>query len=319
MRSPISVILPVYNEGLYISECLESIISEKGESVEICVSDNASTDNTWDIVREFQQRNSTIKAVRQGATVHPFENIKHAFSLASGSHVILMGGDDYFLSGTFSAAMRAYAELPDLRAFVLNANYFDDSSRTVFASFPPSHFRQAINGSRRHLIKFVIGHINHDELGLAVFRRCDFEKALSLVHQTSIESVALWIFLSVALLNGDKFPQISISESANLMKRYGKPSDHDSKYTTWANKMEQSWSTWNSIDRLFQFQKMFGSITTIAHLKSAGVIDWREMMLLLVSSRHHSEYGLCFLAPIFHPFWRMWRAVAKLTANAHRH
>ena len=318
MQPLVSVILPLCNEGPYILECLDSIVSQKTGNVEICISDNASSDNTWDAVCELQQRYSNIKSIRQNVEIHPFDNIKEAFSLASGSYVVLMGGDDYLLPGTLDAAIQAYAEFPDLRAFVLNVNYFDDSSRAVFASLPPDHFRQKINGSRCHLIKFVTRHINHDELVLAVFRRADYERALALVHQSAVEPVGLWIFLAVTLLNDEPFPQIRISENVNLMKRYGKPTHHESKFAKSANKMEQTRSAWNCIDEIFQYQKMFGSIATITRLRKAGIIDWRQMIYLLISPRYHSDYGLCFLGPVFHPFWRTWRGASKLVARVNR-
>ena len=42
----ISIIIPVYNEEIYVRECIESLLKQTGFDFEIIVIDDASTDNT---------------------------------------------------------------------------------------------------------------------------------------------------------------------------------------------------------------------------------------------------------------------------------
>ena len=53
----ISICIPTYNRAKHLANCLQSIALNKNRSkidFEVCVSDNFSTDNTEDIVREAQ-------------------------------------------------------------------------------------------------------------------------------------------------------------------------------------------------------------------------------------------------------------------------
>ena len=56
----VSVIVPVYNGEKVIARCLESIITQELSDIEIIVINNASVDNTKEIVRKFQKRDKRI-------------------------------------------------------------------------------------------------------------------------------------------------------------------------------------------------------------------------------------------------------------------
>lgn len=68
----ISVLLPVFNEGNYIQQCLDSMLDQQNASFEICVSDNCSTDNTWEIVSKYAREDARIMPYHHAAPVHPF-------------------------------------------------------------------------------------------------------------------------------------------------------------------------------------------------------------------------------------------------------
>jgi glycosyltransferase involved in cell wall biosynthesis len=60
----VTIGLPVYNGERYLPFALESIVNQTYEDIEIVVCDNASTDSTGDIVREFADRDRRIRYVR---------------------------------------------------------------------------------------------------------------------------------------------------------------------------------------------------------------------------------------------------------------
>ncbi|MDO4172674.1 MAG: glycosyltransferase, partial [Prevotellaceae bacterium] len=49
----ISVCLPVYNAGLYIEECIDSILMQSFEDFELLIGDDGSTDNSIDIIKRY--------------------------------------------------------------------------------------------------------------------------------------------------------------------------------------------------------------------------------------------------------------------------
>ena len=96
----VSVLLIAYNHSKYIKKCLDSIIAQHTNfKFEILIHDDASTDGTQDIIREYSSKYSNIKTVlqsenqfRKGKT-HPDEPL---IPLATGKYICIVEGDDYW-------------------------------------------------------------------------------------------------------------------------------------------------------------------------------------------------------------------------------
>ncbi len=64
-RPGLSVIVPVHNEEVYIGPCLDALIEQQGDLLEIIVVDNNCTDATVDVVRRAQERCAKITLVEE--------------------------------------------------------------------------------------------------------------------------------------------------------------------------------------------------------------------------------------------------------------
>ena len=90
----ISVIIPVYNRELYLEQCLDSVISQTLKDIEIICVDDGSTDNSFEILKKFAQRDERIKLIRQenlGAAVAR----NKAINIAKGEYLSFIDSDDY--------------------------------------------------------------------------------------------------------------------------------------------------------------------------------------------------------------------------------
>ena len=61
----ISIIIPVYNTEKYLKKCLDSIINQTLKSLEIICIDDCSTDNSLNILKEYQLKDKRIKIIEQ--------------------------------------------------------------------------------------------------------------------------------------------------------------------------------------------------------------------------------------------------------------
>jgi glycosyltransferase involved in cell wall biosynthesis len=94
----LSIAIPTFNRSAFLRECLTSIhmslSAVPAESqCEVVVSDNASTDDTYSVVQEFEST-LPIRYCRQPINVGAHANFRIVASLASGDYIWILGDDD---------------------------------------------------------------------------------------------------------------------------------------------------------------------------------------------------------------------------------
>lgn len=100
-RLKISVCIVCYNQEKYIRQCIESVLSQETSfDVEIIVGDDASTDDTPNIIKSIQgEHPGKIKAIYRKENVGASENCLSLYREATGKYIAHLDGDDYFLPG----------------------------------------------------------------------------------------------------------------------------------------------------------------------------------------------------------------------------
>ncbi len=95
MEKRVSVIVPAYNVKTYISECIESILRQSYQNLEIIIVDDGSTDGTWDVIQRYANIDPRIVAVSQeNGGVSTARN--KGLSIAKGEYCTFIDGDDYY-------------------------------------------------------------------------------------------------------------------------------------------------------------------------------------------------------------------------------
>lgn len=98
MKKLISICIPTFNRYKYINDFFYSLENEKNEirnKIEICISDNQSTDNTEELVNTWINRNLVaIKFSKNNVNIGPEKNYIKAAELATGKYIWFFGSDD---------------------------------------------------------------------------------------------------------------------------------------------------------------------------------------------------------------------------------
>ena len=90
----VSVCVPTYNDGEFLAQSLQSIVAQTYHNLEIIVGDDASIDNTTDIVCGFDD--SRIRYYRNSKNLGQFENVNHLVQQAKGQYVAVYHSDDVY-------------------------------------------------------------------------------------------------------------------------------------------------------------------------------------------------------------------------------
>ncbi|HEY6087234.1 MAG TPA: glycosyltransferase family 2 protein, partial [Burkholderiaceae bacterium] len=97
MAALISVALCTYNGAAHLSEQLESLLTQTWRHIEIVAVDDASTDATWDILRQAAKRDPRLRIMRNEENLGFAANFERAMSLCTGDYIAPCDQDDLWL------------------------------------------------------------------------------------------------------------------------------------------------------------------------------------------------------------------------------
>ncbi len=90
----VSVLMPAYNAEEYIVEAIESILNQSYKDFELIISDDDSTDRTWDIICSYKNKDQRIIAVKNESNLNIAGNRNKLLSLAKGKYIVWQDADD---------------------------------------------------------------------------------------------------------------------------------------------------------------------------------------------------------------------------------
>lgn len=105
----ISVLIITYKQETLIKRALDSLIKQKDYLYEICVSDDCSPDNTWQVLLDYQkQYPGFFKLNRNESNVGIFENTEKTWTMPRGDVIYTMAGDDQCADGWFKRVVEFF-------------------------------------------------------------------------------------------------------------------------------------------------------------------------------------------------------------------
>lgn len=104
----VSVCIPVYNGATYLREAVKSVVAQDLASLEIVIQDNASTDGTDAVCREFATVYPFVRVERNPATVSMPANWNLVVNRARGRYLVLLSCDDLLKPGFLRQCLEAF-------------------------------------------------------------------------------------------------------------------------------------------------------------------------------------------------------------------
>jgi glycosyltransferase involved in cell wall biosynthesis len=121
----VSVVLCTYNGGKYIAEQLLSIVKQTYNNIELIIVDDASTDQTGEIISNFQQTDSRIKLFINDTNIGYNKNFEKAIGLASADYIAISDQDDIWEENKIEIMMSNWPAMA-LFVFSLSGNFWGE-------------------------------------------------------------------------------------------------------------------------------------------------------------------------------------------------
>ena len=90
----ISVVLPTYNGAKYISQAIESILNQTFKDFELVIVNDASTDNTLNIISGYAEKDERIKVITNAVNSKLPKSLNIGFSNCKGDYFTWTSDDN---------------------------------------------------------------------------------------------------------------------------------------------------------------------------------------------------------------------------------
>lgn len=95
MAAKVSVLMPVYNAGSLLREVVRGLLHQTWRNIEVILVDDASTDASWELIRELASADSRIIPLRQAHNQGAYAARNLALTRATGQFVTINDADDW--------------------------------------------------------------------------------------------------------------------------------------------------------------------------------------------------------------------------------
>ena len=109
----LTVVVPNYNHGHLLRECLDSLVNQSVKPLEILVIDDGSTDNSLRIIQDYCQKYLCVSLVRNEKNMGVNFTLNRGVALAKGEYIFIPGADDRVMEGHFEKTLTLLAAHPE--------------------------------------------------------------------------------------------------------------------------------------------------------------------------------------------------------------
>jgi GT2 family glycosyltransferase len=112
--SSIDVIIPCYNYGRYLRECVQSVLAQQGVDVRVLIIDDASSDDTPAVATELVASDARVSYRRHEKNLRHIATYNEGIASVTGKYYLLLSADDYVLPGSLRRAVDLMDSDPEM-------------------------------------------------------------------------------------------------------------------------------------------------------------------------------------------------------------
>lgn len=128
MATPVvSVLMSVYNGEAYLKEAIECILDQSFSDFEFLITDDCSTDQSWNILQDYAARDERILLFRNETNLGLTKSLNRGLNLARGKYIARQDGDDIALGDRFQEQVTILEQQPQTVLVSCNLDLIDET------------------------------------------------------------------------------------------------------------------------------------------------------------------------------------------------
>ncbi len=150
MGAAVSVLIPCYNVEKYLRQCLNSVVNQTLQDLEIICINDGSTDGTRDILREYAMSDSRVKIIDKDNSGYG-DSMNKGLAAAAGEYIGIVESDDWADADMFECL---YTAAKEHDCDLVKSNFYDycGDISTLNEIIPPEDADQVIAPQERPTI-----------------------------------------------------------------------------------------------------------------------------------------------------------------------
>jgi Glycosyl transferase family 2 len=137
-RPTVSVLVPCYNYGHYLRQCVASVLTQEGVEVDVLIVDDASPDGSVALARELAAEDPRVRVLEHAVNRGHIATYNGGLAALHGTYVVLLSADDLLSPGSLArsaALLEAYPEVGFVYGFSAGFNQTPPVPRTTPSSW----------------------------------------------------------------------------------------------------------------------------------------------------------------------------------------
>lgn len=187
MQSTISICVPTFNRATCLENLLNNLLTIKaahGVDIEICISNNQSTDSTQQVIEAWRQK-LLLKVVTQPTNIGAAKNVIEVTRLVTGKWILIIGDDDELIATGFESLL-AFVHAADENDWILAGVANESGDEHLLGDLKPGlyeakRFRRVLLRTGLYRYGFIGMHIYPASLRQQFFA-LSFQEAQSWPH-----------------------------------------------------------------------------------------------------------------------------------------
>lgn len=127
-----SIIVPVYNSEKYLSQCIESVLSQSYSNFELILVDDSSTDSSFEICQLFANKDARINVIhKENGGTSSARNV--GLNNAKGDYILFMDNDDYWNNSNALSLIANHLEESKADVLIFDyISYYQNKDKFVY-------------------------------------------------------------------------------------------------------------------------------------------------------------------------------------------